>query len=159
MLARGLVGLVGLVGGLSVFLTGALAHAQCTKDTDCKGERVCTGGACVSPPPEAAPRPGAATPPAASPPAQQARPSQRAIGFSNLVFRLERGDVIGIAGQDFRIHILEDLRRRGLNAVGAESLVFGNDRGDSADLTLGGTVTELECRRGSAAGQVTCRMG
>ncbi len=29
----------------------ALALAQCSKDTDCKGDRVCTAGACVDPSP------------------------------------------------------------------------------------------------------------
>jgi len=27
------------------------AHAQCTKDTDCKGDRICVDGACVESPP------------------------------------------------------------------------------------------------------------
>ena len=66
----------------------------------------------------------------------------KALGFSNLVFRLAGGDQVGIADQDFRVHILEDLRGRGFNAVGAENLVFGSDHGSRADLMLGGTVTE-----------------
>lgn len=153
-------GLVGLVGGLCVLLTGALAQAQCTKDTDCKGDRVCTAGACLVPTPEAAPPPNAAAAAAVSSPAQgSAGHIQKAIGFSNLVFRLERGDVIGIAGEDFRIHILEDLRRRGLNAVGAENLVFERDAGGAAELLLGGTVSELECKPGLREGAVSCRMG
>jgi hypothetical protein len=93
--------------------------------------------------------------------AAQQKPEQRSSGFSNLVFRVDRGDEIGIAAEDFRIHILEDLRRRGLNAVGAENLVFGNDRGGSAELVLGGTISELECKprrwRSSAPSSWGCR--
>ncbi len=85
-------------------------------------------------------------------------PQQRSIGFSNLVFRVAGDDDIGIAEGDFRVHILEELRKQGLGAVGAESLVFGKDRGDEAELLLGGTVRELECvpvpQRGGA-----CRVG
>jgi len=33
-----------------LFLTVSSARAQCTKDTDCKGERICATGACVDPP-------------------------------------------------------------------------------------------------------------
>lgn len=47
-----------------------LAHAQCTKDTDCKGDRICVKGACAAPAastpavPEVQPQPAA--PPAAT---------------------------------------------------------------------------------------------
>src|SRR5438876_1212788 len=46
---RGRVFLALLTSG-SVLLASALAHAGCTKDTDCKGDRVCDAGKCVSPP-------------------------------------------------------------------------------------------------------------
>lgn len=86
--------------------------------------------------------------------------SPKSIGFSNLVFRPAGGDRVGIADEDFRVHILEAMRARGLNAVGAEDLVFGGDRSGGAELMLGGTVTELECVPGSSsAANVTCRMG
>lgn len=91
--------------------------------------------------------------------AAQPRSGRKAIGFSNLVFRPKSADQVGIAGEDFRVHILEDLRGRGLNAVGEENLVFGSNRELHADLMLGGTVTELECQGGSIYGNVTCRMG
>jgi S1-C subfamily serine protease len=67
------------------------------------------------------------------------------IGFSNLIARLDT-DEIGIAKAEMRVHILEALRAAGHNAVGAESLVFDRDESDAADLLLGGTVLELECR-------------
>ena len=47
--------------GVAVLLSASLSHAQCTKDVDCKGERICQDGNCVAPPPGAA-----APPPAAS---------------------------------------------------------------------------------------------
>jgi hypothetical protein len=58
--------LVGLVMGTCVLLAVGVAQAQCTKDTDCKGDRVCDGGSCVAP--SNAPAPAgtpAAVPPAA----------------------------------------------------------------------------------------------
>ena len=36
-----------IVGFLTIFPVSA--YAQCTKDTDCKGDRVCEGGSCVNP--------------------------------------------------------------------------------------------------------------
>lgn len=48
-----------LLSGATVLLVSALAHAQCTKDTDCKGDRVCDAGKCTSPlPPAPAAPPG-----------------------------------------------------------------------------------------------------
>ncbi|MES1184978.1 MAG: hypothetical protein ABUL60_14285 [Myxococcales bacterium] len=66
--------------GLCCCLVTSLSQAQCSKDTDCKGDRVCEGGACVTPkatPPAALAAPeGAATgsAPAAAPPAAAAPP-------------------------------------------------------------------------------------
>src|SRR5688572_14232939 len=78
--------------------------------------------------------------------AQNAATSQKvAVGFSNLVARLD-DDEIGFAGAAYRVHILEALRGAGFNAVGAESLVFGKDEAERADVVLGGTVKELKCR-------------
>jgi hypothetical protein len=64
---------LGLLAGVSVLGVASLSHAQCSKDTDCKGDRVCEGGACVAPPagaPAAAADPAA--PPAAAPAAATA---------------------------------------------------------------------------------------
>ena len=58
--------MLGVLGGVATLLATSLAQAQCSKDTDCKGERVCDAGSCVAP---AAPAAPAATPaPAAAPP-------------------------------------------------------------------------------------------
>lgn len=80
-----------------------------------------------------------------------------AIGFSNLVARLEAGDEIGFADGEYRVRILEALRSAGLNAVGAESLVFSQDDAERADVLLGGTVKELACE--AVGGQTNCRIG
>jgi hypothetical protein len=60
---------LGLLAGVSVLGVASLSHAQCTKDTDCKGERVCEAGACVTPalPPAPAAPVGAEAAPAAGP--------------------------------------------------------------------------------------------
>ena len=41
--------LISSLAVVSIGLSSAYAHAQCTKDTDCKGDRVCDAGACQSP--------------------------------------------------------------------------------------------------------------
>lgn len=59
------------VGGGALFvLSAASASAQCTKDTDCKGERVCEAGKCTLP----APTEDAAAAPAVVAPAAAAAP-------------------------------------------------------------------------------------
>lgn len=68
MLMRRLTGLSVLLCGL---LLAGVARAQCSKDTDCVGDRVCENGACVAPPTPvtavtAPPAPTAATPPASA---------------------------------------------------------------------------------------------
>ena len=40
-----------VVLGLSTLLWGSFAYAQCTKDIDCKGDRVCRSGVCEDPHP------------------------------------------------------------------------------------------------------------
>jgi S1-C subfamily serine protease len=84
-------------------------------------------------------------------------PGGAAVGFSNLIVRIEGDDEIGIADQDFRVVILEALRKAGFRAVGAENLVFNKDRANQADYVLGGTVRELECRKKDPV--VSCRVG
>ncbi|HVJ16361.1 MAG TPA: S1C family serine protease [Polyangiaceae bacterium] len=79
-----------------------------------------------------------------TPPAKPAVP-QAAIGFSKLLFRINNEERIGVAKEQFAIFILETLRERGFNAVGAENLVFDQDKSTSAEFLLGGTVRELDC--------------
>ncbi len=52
------------MSGASVLLVSGLASAQCSKDTDCKGDRVCEAGKCTSPvlPPAPPAPPGSPAP-------------------------------------------------------------------------------------------------
>jgi serine protease Do len=96
------------------------------------------------------------SPAADAPPAPEASTGmpKAAIGFSNLVLRLDATDEIGIDSGDYRVHILEAMRRVGFNAVGAESLVFGKDRAAAADFVLGGTVRAIRCK--AVEGSLNC---
>jgi len=73
-----LPGLLATAVSTLVFLHAILARAQCTKDTDCKGERICTAGACVDPPSE--PKPDGSSPPATTLPAVTATPTDPLVG-------------------------------------------------------------------------------
>jgi hypothetical protein len=74
-----------LLSAATVLLVSGLCHAQCSKDTDCKGDRVCTAGKCTAPhalppaPPGNEATPGAPQAPPATPatgePANGATPS------------------------------------------------------------------------------------
>jgi hypothetical protein len=65
---------VGALASTLVVFSSLVARAQCSKDTDCKGERVCNEGACTAPAPGTAPAPPAAAPAAAAPPPPQTPP-------------------------------------------------------------------------------------
>src|SRR5687767_10695888 len=67
------------------------------------------------------------------------------ITFSRLIVRLENEDEIGVGKAEFRVRFLEELRRLGYPAVGAESLIFDRDNSGQARLLLGGTITGLHC--------------
>lgn len=69
----------------------------------------------------------------------------RTLGFSNLVFRLEDDDIVGVAKDALRVQIIEALRAEGFHTVGAEDLVFGRDDSDQAEMLLGGTVVDGKC--------------
>ncbi len=80
-----------------------------------------------------------------------------AVGFSKLVVRIEGRDEIGIASADYHVRLIERMRAKGLNAVGAENLVFGKDETQRADFLVGGTVRELDCKERRVT--FTCRIG
>jgi S1-C subfamily serine protease len=79
------------------------------------------------------------------------------IGFSKLVVRLDSSDEIGIAATDFHVRMIEHMRERGFDAVGAENLVFGKDESRRAEYLVGGTVREVECREHT--GLLSCSVG
>jgi hypothetical protein len=60
---------VGLLGGLSCLAMTSLSQAQCSMDTECKGDRVCEEGTCVAPHPTPATSTAPVATPAASAPA------------------------------------------------------------------------------------------
>lgn len=70
---------------VSVLAAPGAALAQCTKDTDCKGERVCEAGVCVSPSERRAPPPPppmvVEPPPSAPPPPRRAPPPPPAPAY------------------------------------------------------------------------------
>lgn len=78
--------------GLSGCDNGGAAATACSKDTDCKGERVCVHGACEEPgavktsPAKPAQDPTAATPAPASPPADRAvtTPEQQSYPMASI---------------------------------------------------------------------------
>ena len=49
-----------VAAALGVSAHSSLAEAQCTKDSDCKGERICEKGTCAEPAVQGAPAPPAA---------------------------------------------------------------------------------------------------
>lgn len=87
----------------------------------------------------------------------EASAPKAALGVSNLILHLDGDDDIGMAGGDLRVLLLERLRDRGFNAVGAENLVFDKDESHRASYRLGGTVRELSCTKNSVA--LRCRVG
>lgn len=53
---RALDGTLWAQGGSVLTLTLMVVLSQCTKDTDCKGDRICSAGACVDSRPELTPK-------------------------------------------------------------------------------------------------------
>ncbi len=69
----------GWFGAAATLLATSLAQAQCSKDTDCKGERVCEAGSCVAVGPSAAAPPTKIAPDAPAAPPASARAAQPPI--------------------------------------------------------------------------------
>jgi hypothetical protein len=92
---------------LTALFTGEAA-AQCTKDTDCKGDRICQDGSCVAVAPAPAPVPPPAPPPAPPPvPAQPAPPPEPAgpmkpfqIGYAEVALLVS---FLTVGGQTWEI--------------------------------------------------------
>ena len=72
------------------------------------------------------------------------------LTFSRIVVRFSDTTKIMVSGEELRVRLLEELRRRGYPALGAESLVFGKDEADRARLVLGATATDIQCTAGLA---------
>ncbi len=82
-----------------------------------------------------------------------------AITFSRLIVRPDMGLEIGIAPDEVTINIIEELRKHGHNAVGAENLVFGIDESVEAQLVLGGTIKSFKCYRHHEKTAMSCDIG
>jgi S1-C subfamily serine protease len=76
------------------------------------------------------------------------------LTFTRLIVREQGRYDIAVAAGTFRVTIIEELRRRGYNVTGAESLLFDQDRSSKAALLLGGIVQDVECTEtaGQSAG-------
>ncbi len=79
------------------------------------------------------------------------------IGFSKLLVRLDGRDEVGIAGADYAVSLIEEIRARGYQAVGAENLVFGKDESARAEYVVEGTVREVACLQRALS--ISCRIG
>lgn len=69
-------------------LLGAVDGPGCSKDTDCKGDRICVVGACQSPGPSEAPLPGIPPPPGVS---------SGASAIQRLIFIDQRLDILELS--------------------------------------------------------------
>ncbi|MBN2527046.1 MAG: trypsin-like peptidase domain-containing protein [Deltaproteobacteria bacterium] len=82
------------------------------------------------------------------------------LSFSKLIVRVENDYEIAIAPDEYRVFIIEELRKAGFNVKGAESLLFDQDKSNEARFILGATLTELDCGvAGQFARQKVCDMG
>ncbi len=78
---------------LAVTLVAHTASAQCTKDTDCKGDRICQNGVCVDPGSAATPAAPSIAPPVPEPiPAISADPCTRIICSGHGTCVLKNGE-------------------------------------------------------------------
>lgn len=78
--------------------------------------------------------------------------------FARLVLRVPEIQEIRVSGDELRVKLLDEMRRFGYPAVGAESLVFDRDRSEKARFQLGGTIKELRCAY-ERAGVERCWIG
>lgn len=113
------------MSGASVLLVSALANAQCTKDTDCKGDRVCDAGKCASPLPpapaappgsEAAPSSGADAAPADAPANAEPAPAP-AVAPVNLQLQPSPGEAAPAGATSSLERDEPRTRRRSRNAM------------------------------------------
>jgi S1-C subfamily serine protease len=65
------------------------------------------------------------------------------LTFSRLVVRDDRHKDLYFAAEEYRVYILDALRKSGFVVVGAENLLFDQDKGGEARFVLGGTVTSV----------------
>ena len=113
---------------LAATLTATAAEAQCTKDTDCKGDRICMKGSCLAP--NAAPTPVPASPgaPAAAPSTtgQSAQPAAAAKA------PLKRAEIITLYEKGSAETARDEAERAGERDLVAKLAAFVKSAKDAA---------------------------
>jgi hypothetical protein len=100
---------------LSFQLLSSVARARCTKDIECKGERICSNGVCAAPLPAPArssePQAARLTPPATEPTTYRRRTGllvtgivMSSVGTGALIGALAVGVVKATCDRDFDVH-------------------------------------------------------
>jgi S1-C subfamily serine protease len=75
------------------------------------------------------------------------------------IFVRDKGSIdIGLVQNGMRVFISEELRKRGVNVVGFENVVFGIDKSSSARFLLGGTLVRASCDAANRAGVKVCHL-
>jgi len=75
------------------------------------------------------------------------------------IFVRDKGSIdIGLVQNGMRVFISEQLRKRGVNVVGFENVVFGIDKSSSARFLLGGTLVRASCDASNRAGVQVCHL-
>lgn len=75
---------------LSSLMTASIAAAQCTKDSECKADRICEAGVCVAPPSSTSPASASPAPPQIAEAEKQAPPPtakerEQSLGYSGSI--------------------------------------------------------------------------
>src|SRR5688572_6150077 len=94
---------------------------------------------------------------AQSPAAPEAsKPKTRGLAFTKLVRRQKGKGSITVSDAETQIVVTEYLRKKGINGLGADSVVFGRDRSSEAQVALSGPIFEMDC---IVTHEPHCRMG
>jgi S1-C subfamily serine protease len=79
------------------------------------------------------------------------------LTMGDLVVRIDNAGLLGSIDEVFRVAFIEQLRRTGYPALGAEDLVFKRDDSEKARFVIGGTLDELDCEPDGSL--TNCRVG
>jgi hypothetical protein len=137
----------GVLGASLVLLFASKSFAQCTKDLDCKGDRVCEEGQCVAPKvaPQAPPASTAAAAPVAPLPAPSAAPARAAPAPAP---KMQRHSTGMMAGGIVMVSLAPvALVVAGFSALGKGLCSIDNENSRSCDgydtVTFGALITAL----------------
>jgi S1-C subfamily serine protease len=79
------------------------------------------------------------------------------LTMGDLVLRIDNEGLLGSIDELYRVAFIEQLRREGFPALGAEDLVFKKDESEKARFVIGGILDEVACQ--SEGGMTNCRVG